>query len=171
MPGTTSATLYVKPTMLGVLTVNASSAAFLYLFVRGVSGLYNGSGVKASKNTRNLKSMLPAASVPIGHVMVQGERLPVQIDDLFWYSFFRYITQTVLGGPIAPTLPDVTTALTVAQVQGIAQAAVSAGLTQQAVANAASLSAVVQVTQTAALPGAAQIPPVVLVPPETGGGD
>ena len=170
MAGTTTALLYVKPTM--TRSVNSTTTATLLVFFRSLSGRYVSSGITRSKNTKNLKSMLPSASTPIGYAMVQGERIPVQIEDAFWYAFFRYITQTVLGGPSGSTIPDVAAAVTVAQTQAIAQAAVAAGLKQQAISNAASLAAVVQVTQIAALPGSPQIPPVVLVPPgETGGGD
>ena len=148
-----------------------TTTATLYLFVRSVSGRYTGAGITASTNSRNLKTMLPSASSPIGYATVQGQRVAILIDDVFWYSFFRYVTQTVLGGPTAPTLTDVTEAVTVAQVQAIAVSAVTAGLTQQAIANAGSLAAVVQSVQAAGLPGAAQIPPVVLVPFDSSGGD
>lgn len=163
MPGTTTATLFIKPTAFALLSVDGKFPAVLFLIARAASGLFASGGITPSANTANLKTLFPDQSVPID---TAGTLM-----NPTWYRFFRYLVYTVLGGPQASTLPDVATALTYSETQALIGAALTAGLAQQAIANAQALAAVVQVAQMAALPGAPQIPPVVLAPPETGGGD
>ena len=81
-----------------------------------------------------------------------------------WDNFFQYLNDTFLKMPNGPTLPDVASSVTASQARSIAGEVVASALSQQANANAQALSAVVQVTKTAALAGAAQIPPVQLSP-------
>jgi hypothetical protein len=109
-------------------------------------------GIVPSGDTSNLKSILPHSSVPV--VASDGTMAPV------WYRAISYMANIQLGGPSAPTVPDVVASVTATQTQAASAAATASGLTQQVANNAESLQSVVEVAQDNSLSGADQIPPV-----------
>ena len=154
---TTGAVLYFRPTQQAVLSPGHKTGAVVSFAVRESTGLISANGIKASAQWRNRKALKPHRSVP-----------PIGPDGLWttdWDNFFQYLNDTFLKMPNGPTLPDVASSVTASQARSIAGEVVATALAQQANANAQALSAVVQVAQMAALPGAAQIPPVQLSPP------
>jgi hypothetical protein len=156
--GTTTATLYLKPRASAYLTINFQTQASVYVPVRALSGTYTGSGITALRNLRGLKSYLPSQNVPVD---TAGNKMAAE-----WYTFFHYFCNVFTDLESAVTLADIKQALIVEQAQAAYTAALALASSQQVVANAQTLAAVVQVTQTAALAGATQIPPVQLVPAE-----
>ncbi len=102
---------------------------------------------------------MPPSAIPIGYLNNDRTK-PVFIDTQSWFQFFDYVVNTLLGGPSAPTLADVTTAVTTASAQSASSAATVTAVSQQVQANAESLAATVQVAVNNSLTGAAQIPPV-----------
>lgn len=156
----TGAVLYIRPRFSATLKSNRATAAVVFLSPRMVSGPWSTAGeIPASRQLKSLRTWLPPAEIPIGYVNNDRSK-PVIIDAQTWYSFFNYLVNVVLGGPNAPTLADVTTAVTVATEQSAESAAIVSAVSQQVVANAESLAATVEVAQNNALPGANQIPPV-----------
>lgn len=151
---TTTAVLRIRPRVGSTLSANRKTAANFDVSVRFLSGVYSTTNIPASANLKNALAWLPSIRVPLtdsGNCMTPE-----------WYRFFNYLCTTVLGGPTGSTVADIATAVvtTSASAATATQAAVS--LTQQADANAQAIAAAVQVIQTAALPGSAQIPPVQL---------
>ena len=138
----------------------ASTTAILYIPVRVVGGLFSAGRGGAVSGT---KSWLPAASVP---VVGEGGRIAPE-----WYRFLTYLTEKVLGGASAATLPEVEGAVTKAEVSAIASYLIAQSNAQMNLNNAQALAAVVEVTKSNSLSGATQIPPVQLAPIESSGGD
>jgi hypothetical protein len=151
---TTTAVLRIRPRVGASLSANRRTAANFDVSVRYLSGVYSATSIPASANLKNALSWLPSIRVPLTDS--NGCMSPE------WYRFMNYLCTTVLGGPTGSTVADIATAVVTnsASAAQATQAAVS--LTQQADANAQAMAAVVQVVQTAALPGASQIPPIQL---------
>ena len=126
--------------------------AVIYIPIRAVSGRFASN--LASSTKKNLKSWKPSVNAPM--VDDQGRITPP------WNQFINYLIETVLGGANAVTLADIAGFATVGQVQAIANNAAIGALKQQGTNNAQVIDAIRQVTVTAALVGAAQIPPVQL---------
>lgn len=113
-----------------------------------------GSGLLA--RTRN-KYQLPPARTPFGDVQPDGS----VVIRKNWYDVLNYVFNGQLGGIAGPTLSDITDTVSSSSSAAIdAQNAVSV-VAQTVNANASTLAATVQVSQAAALPGAAQIHPPV----------
>lgn len=115
---------------------------------------YSG-GTTVTGNTGR-KVPLPQASVPIGKVDAQGN---VMIDPV-WHKCLDFFFNQQLGGPSAPSIADLSTVAVSTREQAIKAQTDVAAVSQQVVANAESLGAVVQVAQNNSLSGASQIPPV-----------
>jgi len=144
----------------------AGSVAIIWLgATQSAQPFAGGSGLIGTQSL--LRTRLPSAQVPIG-AMADGS--PIYMNPT-WYRFFDFIANVQLGGPQGPSVTDLSTTVVSTRSDAIqAQQSVSA-LTQQTVANAQALGAVVQVTQTSSLPGASQIPPVVYTPPSYKSGE
>ncbi len=152
--GTTTATIYLKPTTSAYLTINFPTEAVLYVPMRVLNGAYT-SGIATSRSLRGLRSFLPSQSVP-----VVDERGLMTAP---WYTFINFFVNTYLDFETGVTLADVKQQLLIDQALASANATTTAALSQLAVNNAQALSAVVQVTQSSALAGATSIPRVQLV--------
>ena len=139
----------------------ASSGAVLFLTIRGVSGVYQ-QGVGNGTSRPNDVAWLPSAQTPIGLAKPDGS----VVMDPAWYRAFQHLFEVKLGGRSAPSLPDVVTTVETTQAAAVQSGQQVGALTQQSQANAESLNVARQVLQNNALPGAAQIPPVVLSPYE-----
>ena len=139
----------------------ASSGAVLFLTIRGVSGAYQ-QGVGNGTSRPNDVAWLPSAQTPIGRAKPDGS----VVMDPAWYRAFQHLFEVKLGGRAAPSLPDVVTTVESTQAAAVQSGQQVGALTQQSQANAESLNVARQVLQNNALPGAAQIPPVVLSPYE-----
>ena len=139
----------------------ASSGAVLFLTIRGVSGVYQ-QGVGNGTSRPNDVAWLPSAQTPIGRAKPDGS----VVMDPAWYRAFQHLFEVKLGGRSAPSLPDVVTTVESTQAAAVQSEQQVGALTQQSQANAESLNVARQVLQNNALPGAAQIPPVVLSPYE-----
>jgi hypothetical protein len=157
----TGAVLYIKPTVYGTNTAARKTSAVLYLSPRMVSGLYSATTVTASADLSNLRPNLPPQRAPMGWVMVQGQRVPVEFDSAFW-NFLRFQFETKLGGMNGATLPDVVTTVETTQAQSATTSQTVVAVAQQAQANAESLDVTRQVLRNSTLAGADQIPPVAL---------
>lgn len=114
------------------------------------------------------KVPLPQASYPFGTVTYQGQVLPVTIDPV-WHRCLDFFLNHQLGGPSAPTVPQLSTATVSTRDQAIQAQTDVAAVSQQVTTNAASLGAVVQVAQNNDLSGAKQIPPVAYSRPNAKG--
>ena len=139
----------------------ASRGAVLFLTIRGVSGVYQ-QGVGNGTSRPNDVAWLPSAQTPIGRAKPDGS----VVMDPAWYRAFQHLFEVKLGGRSAPSLPDVVTTVESTQAAAVQSEQQVGALTQQSQANAESLNVARQVLQNNALPGAAQIPPVVLSPYE-----
>lgn len=114
-----------------------------------------GSGVVQS-STSSIKVQIPHISQVFGKVNADGT-VTVGKD---WYRFMHDFF-IKMGGPQGASIDDLSSTVVDTRSQAItAQTAVSS-VSQQVVANAQALGAVVQVAQTNSLAGANQIPPVV----------
>ena len=139
----------------------ASSGAVLFLTIRGVSGVYQ-QGVGNGTSRPNDVAWLPSAQTPIGRAKPDGS----VVMDPAWYRAFQHLFEIKIGGRFAPSLPDVVTTVESTQAAAVQSEQQVGALTQQSQANAESLNVARQVLQNNALPGAAQIPPVVMSPYE-----
>lgn len=145
-----------------------STGSVTYLSLRTTSGQFTSKGV--TSNLKNRRAMLPSRSEPV-------------IDDSGminngWWNWFSFINGVFLAARSNPTLSDVIASIASIQGNNSTTEASIAALMQQTAANAQAVQAVIQVVQTAALPGATQVPPAQLavqVTPSgsgpTGGGD
>ena len=144
---TTGSVVYVRANSVASQTGKTGSVSFFA--ARASTSIYSSLAIKRL-NTKNRKVIRP-----VGVPMVGTDGMPTQQ----WTDWFVYIEKEFLNMLNGPTLPDITKYVTVGQATAIAVAAVQAGLAQQANANAQSIQTIREVVQTAALPGAAQIPP------------
>ncbi|MES2958516.1 MAG: hypothetical protein V4792_10020 [Pseudomonadota bacterium] len=158
----TGAVLFFRPRSAVLTVAHGVTGAVSFVALRTSSGIYSSRGVNASRNLRNLKSVLPDISVPIS---LDGRMINPE-----WYRAFRYVWDTFLNVINGPTLPDVVETITLGQVQSIVSSSIAAALEQQAAANAQSIASMREVVQAAALPGATQIPPAQLNVNFGGGG-
>lgn len=114
-----------------------------------------GSGVIASSNS-NIKIEIPHVSQFFGKVNADGT-VSIGKD---WYRFFHDFFNK-MGGPQGASISDLSSTVVDTRAQAISATTAVASVSQQVVANAQSLGAVVQVAQNNSLAGATQIPPVV----------
>lgn len=152
----TTATLYIHPTAEAVMSAGRVTSATVNFSLRLLSGLITTSGVQSSRNLANLSSLLPHITQP----MITAGRDGRATCDPQWYRFFDYLTNTFLSGASGPTLADIITSIVSAQESAAEAERQTLLVANQAQTNAEALSAAVQVVQTAALPGADQIPQV-----------
>jgi hypothetical protein len=169
----TGGVVFLRPT----IRCGRGSGAVVYLAHRQVAGIYSTALTNTSSRVKKHKK--PSSLHPIGYI--DGDKSkPVLIDEA-WSRFLGLEIQgRKLGGTAYPTLPDLTEFILLSQQNATAVAQLQTTLEQMVIANAQTLQSVVEVTQTASLAGAAQIPPPVLVRQETsppplndlqGGGD
>ena len=156
--------LYIKPRSVFVEAAKRVSGFSISLSPRFSTGVIQ-SGITASSDQTNLKAWLPPARQPIG---IDANGVSVLCDPR-WYRFFQWFTEK-MGGADGPSILDISTTVQVAQSQSASASLTVNGLTQQAVTNAEALSATIQVVQNNSIPGATQIPPVMLNPVVTGDG-
>lgn len=151
----TAFTLYVKPSRFFPASAGRQSAFTAFVPVRITSGQFSTGLTKA----KHKKDWHPSALTPVvdDKGLINSE----------WKRFFGYLANKKLGGPVYPTLPDLTQFITAAQAQSIFSAAISAATQQQANSNAQALAAAIEVLKTTGAVGAMQIPSVVLAPQET----
>ena len=143
---TTGSVVYVRANSVASQTGKTGSVSFFA--ARASTSIYSSLAIKRL-NTKNRKVIRP-----VGVPMVGADGMPTQQ----WSDWFVYIDKEFLNMLNGPTLPDVASFVTVGQATAIAVAEVQAGLAQQANANAQSIQTIREVVQTAALPGATQIP-------------
>ncbi len=141
---TQSGTSKKAGTAMAVVQCGATQAANQYA---GGSGLIS---------TEAAAGSLPKANVPFGRVRPDGT---VEVDPV-WYRLLDYVINTQLGGPTGPKMSDITATVDSTRTSAIAAQNAVSVVSQTVNANATTLAAAVQVSQTAALPGASQIPPV-----------
>jgi hypothetical protein len=149
----TLALLYSGILITGLVYAGTTTAT-LYLSLRLVSGIYTATGVTPSVDLTNKRPRLPDARVPIATANKHGQF----IVDESWYRWMKHVEYERLGGPTGPNLPDIETSVTVVQEQAATVAASQTGIVQLATQNAEAGAAAREVLQTAALPGADQIP-------------
>lgn len=138
----------------------ASSSAVVYFSPRMVSGLLTQSGVSVSDQSK-LIAWLPSAQQAMGWVTIDGKRHRVEWEPVV-YKFLQFVANVKLGGPNAATLPDVILSVDTS-IENAAEAVSQVNaVAQQAQANAEALAATVDVIRTDGIPGADQIPDVVL---------
>ena len=155
----TGSTAYLRPS--ATAAASGISGSVIFFASRSSTGLYSSTSIDKA-NSRNRKVIRP-----VGVPMVDSNGMPTQP----WTDWFVYIEKQFLNMLNGPTLPDVANYVTVGQATAIAVEAVQQGLAQQANANAQSIQAMREVVQSAALPGALQIPPPKLYSdflPDTG---
>jgi len=109
---------------------------------------------------------LPGPRMPLGYVVVNGQRLPVEIDPAYW-RLFRHMWDDRLGGMSGPSMGEVQTNVEATKAQAVNAVVTAAAVEQLATTNAEALKATVQVAQNAGLAGASNIPEVVLRPSST----
>lgn len=156
-----AAVVYVRPTIRGP----RGGRGVVLATHRQVAGLYTTSLTRSVSK----KNWRPHGGVSIGDVVDQngnptGQSVKVNPD---WMRHFADLGQRKLGGATFPTVPDITEIFQLSQSNATAISQIQTALEQMVNANAQSLAALLQVVQTAALAGAAQIPPVVLARQET----
>jgi len=151
---TETATINIGFTQAGTAKKAGTATASLQSGATEAANNYaGGSGLISSSVA---KTKLPQAQLPLGRVQPDG----TVVMDPTWYRFLDYIANVQLGGVTGPTMGDLSATVDSTRSSAInAQNAVSV-VAQTVNANAASLAATVQVSQTAALPGATQIPKV-----------
>lgn len=156
----TGGVVYVKPTIGG----SRGGGGVVFITHRQVAGIYTTS--LSLSSTRVKKNGKPSSMHPLGYI--DGDKgKPVYIDEA-WSRFLGLeIAGRKLGGINFPSVPELTDFILLAQNNATAVAQIQTALQQMVTANAQSLQSVIAVTQTAALAGAAQIPPPVLAAPET----
>lgn len=135
----------------------ASTTFTAYVPIRALSGLFS-PGVTTAPAKKNWR---PHAGVPIGYID-NDESKPVYVNPS-WGRHIADLGQRKLGGSSYPTLPDLASFVTQAQVD----AQLSAAQDQWTAANAQALQALIQVVQSAGLAGASAIPGAVLARQET----
>jgi hypothetical protein len=111
-----------------------------------------------SRSAASIKSWLP----PIGVPMVDPSTGKCNES---WYRFLNYLANQRLGGINGPSMGEVQTNVIETKAAAVNAATASAAVEQQAAANAEALKAVVQVAQVAELPGAEEVPEVILRAP------
>jgi hypothetical protein len=149
----TGAVFYLRPRITATEAAGRATGAVTYFSPRFVSGVFtDAAGVGTQDNATSLKAMFP------------GQRVQLVDQDGYitqpWYRFFDYLLNTKLGGIAAPSITDVSDSI--ASVQDATSSVVNTvvSVTEMATQNAAALDTVREVAQTAALPGADQIPSV-----------
>lgn len=140
----------------------ASTAAVFYVNTRAVSGVFK-QGIGSSTSRPQNIDWLPSVQVPLGYVNMNGQKLPVYIEAATWYAFMQEIARR-FGGRLGLSIPDLAVTVEQTQVTAVQAGQQLAAATQQSQANAEALAVSVQVIQSSALPGATQIPRVVLSP-------
>ncbi len=151
----TGAVAFLRPRASATVSAARATGAVVYLLPRAVSGLWTASDVTASADLANLRAWLPPQRQPIANV----NGTPVYMDQT-WYRFFQFVSEIKLGGAEGQTIPDIVASVVAALSASATTSAAVAITSQQTQANAEALAATVQVVQTAAIPGADQIPPV-----------
>lgn len=153
----TAVLLYTRPQAIAATAGARSSAAVMYSSARLVSGVYTPQ-IRSTSARRD--AWRPRTGLPIGHAVVNGQKVPVVLDA----AFSRYLDtlEDRLGGINGQRLPDVVTTVEAAQTSSAETAQRTQAIAQQAAANAATLDAARQVLQNAGIPGSDQIPPPVL---------
>lgn len=150
-----SAVINIGFTRTSVARKNGVASAALQCGALEAANNYaGGTGLLASARS---KYKLPSINVPFSRL---PDGTPLYVDAA-WYRIFDYVVNTQLGGINGPTLGDITMTVDSTRSSAIeAQNAVSV-VAQTVNANASTLAATVEVAQTSALPGAAQIHPPV----------
>jgi hypothetical protein len=151
------AVFYLSPPAVFASASPARDALF-YIPLRVVSGLYSRTGVTPNRDLRNLRSYLPSASVPIAD---KDGRINQQ-----WYSFLNYFVNVYTDFNSAITVSDLAQQIEIDQAMATATRAEQAAMAQQANANAQVIASLREVSQSADLAGAAQIPPPQMTPAE-----
>jgi len=158
--GTTTATVYVRPTIAGP----RGAGGVVYIPHRQVAGIYT-IALTASSTTVK-KNKKPSGAAPIGYV--DGDRTKPVLIDPAWSKYFGLeIGGRKLGGAAFPTLPDIAEFILQTQNSSAAVALELAAMAQMLEANAQTLAALLEVNTTAAVPGVEQVPPPVVTIPET----
>lgn len=147
------AVVYVRPLVSGGATSIGASGAVVFMATRVSTGRYSSLVIGAGSTSRNRKVIRPDNSVP--YMIQSGDGMT---NNPAWSQWFQYIEQSFLDMLKGPTLPDVAQYVTVSEAQSIAANVVQHALAQQANANAQSILTIREVVQSAALPGAVQIP-------------
>lgn len=152
-----AALIYTRPQTLGAGVKAHASDAVMYSSARVLSGAYTPQ-VKSTSARRD--AWRPRTGLPIGHAVVNGQKVPVLLDP----AFSRYLDtlEDRLGGINGQRLPDVVSTVEAAQTSSAETAQRTQAIAQQAAANAATLDAARQVLRNAGIPGSDQIPPPVL---------
>lgn len=150
-----AAVVYVRPTIRGP----RGGRGVVLATHRQVAGFYTTS-LTHSGSKKNWK---PHALQRVGKT-ASGEEVLI---DPAWNRFQGDIANRKLGGATFPTVPDITEIFNLSQSNATAISQIQTALEQMVNANAQSLATLLQVVQTAALAGAAQVPPVVLARQET----
>lgn len=158
--GTTTALIYARPTIRGP----QGGGGIVFVTHRQVAGLY--ATLLGATSTSVKKHKKPSSLHPIGYVNGDKSK-PILIDEAWSRYFGLEIGGRKLGGSAYPTLPDVTNFILLAQNNAAAIKQIQDAQAQMIAANAQTLQALVEINQAAAVPGADQIPPPVLAPPET----
>src|SRR4051812_44120400 len=99
--GTTTATIYVRPTIRGP----QGSGGVVFVAHRQVAGLYSISLGASSTSVKKHKK--PSGLHPIGYVNGDKSK-PILIDEAWSRNFGLEIGGRKLGGSAYPTLPDLT---------------------------------------------------------------
>lgn len=146
--GTLTLTAYDAGLLLGGTTTSV-----FYLPLRAYADGMSGT-VDPTTALDNLRSLLPSQRTPLSNA---DGTMSSQ-----WYRFLDFLVNGYLGGLTQPTVADIVASVEAAMTSVTASNEATQLIAQQAQANAESLAAVVQVTQNAAIPGSAQIPPVSL---------
>lgn len=139
-----------------------STGAVFYVSLRMTSGV-DQTGVPSSTSRPNEVAWIPSAQTPVGWVVINGQRMPVQIDQS-WMRFHSHVADVRLGGRAAPSLPDVITTVETTQAAAVQSGQQVTALTHQSQTNAEALKATVEVVKNNSLTGSTQIPPVTLTP-------
>lgn len=120
-----------------------------------------------------MSDWIPAAGQPIGHVRINGQRLPVELDAT-WFRAFNTAFNQRLGGIGGKSVTAVDATAQGASGVVVANAASLEAAIASLQANAAATAASIASIQAAGLPGAGDIPPTdpgTTIPPVDPGGD
>jgi hypothetical protein len=159
---TTGAVLYIKPRAFVTVSARRRTGASLYISARFLSGLYSTTGVTASTNSRNRKVFPPSVGDAIGYVMLNGQRLPVLMDEQFRRFLVDEIHERRLGGSNGATISDIETTVTTTQEQAATVSAVVTGVSQQVAQNAEAAAVLREAAVTAGVASSTALPPFQL---------
>lgn len=136
----------------GVATANRRAVTAI------TSGVYAaGAPYKANQNIDQETDVNLKAWLPPQRVRLVG---PDGLMTWEWYRFFQYVANKRLGGPVAPSITDLSTNVIAAKTDAATANANTAALAVQTKTNAEALEVTRQVVVNNSLAGAAQIPPV-----------